>query len=243
MKPFITLARVATPDGAELTLQEHDGQHYLKLNGRQLMSTSATLSELLLGELACARLRSSHAAPRVLIGGLGFGFTLRAVLHALGAEAAVEVAELIPEVIAWNRDLLAKVNGTLLDDPRVKVFPSDVFSVIKHVPRGKYDAILLDLDDGPVGYLQGKKSYKYDYRGCGRIRRALAPGGRAAFWSAGEDRPFEQSLRRAGFSVEVRKSRAHAHARQELHRVYLADVPTDPAPPDDPEKTKTGPRR
>lgn len=222
MKPFITLARVSTPDGAELTLQEHDGQHYLKLNGRQLMSTSATMSEMLLGELACARIRS-HAAPRVLIGGLGFGFTLRAVLHAVGADAVVEVAELIPEVIAWNREYLGKVNGALVDDPRVKVYPSDVFSVIKHVPRGKYDAILLDLDDGPVGYIQGKKSYKYDYRGCGRIRRALAPGGRAAFWSAGEDRPFEQSLRRAGFGVEVRKSKAHAHARQELHRIYLAD--------------------
>ena len=224
MKPFHTLARASTPDGAELTLQEHDGVFYLKLNGRQLMSTSAALSELLLGELGCAGLRD-QPGPKVLLGGLGLGFTLRAALQSVGANAMVEVAELIPEVIAWNRELLPEVNGKLLEDQRVKTYSSDVFSVIKNVPRGKYDAILLDLDDGPVSFKRGKKTHRYDSRGCGQIRRALTPAGRAAFWSAGEDRPFELSLRRAGFDVNVRRVRAHPHARQELHRIYLADSP------------------
>jgi spermidine synthase len=233
MKPFHTLARTDTPDGAQLTLQEHDGQFYLKLNGRQLMSTAATLSEQLLGELACARLRGADQ-PTVLIGGLGFGFTLKAVLEILGPNAQVHVAELLPEVVAWNRELLGSVNGRLLDDARVKVLTENVFHVIRRVPKGAYDAIMLDIDDGPVSFTKGKKSFAYDWRGCGQISRALKPGGRAAFWSAAEDRPFAQRLSSAGFTVEVRETKAHEHAKRNAHRIYLATPADRDAPPPPP---------
>jgi spermidine synthase len=222
LKPFHILARAQTPDNAQLTLQAHDGDFYLKLDGRQLMSTTATVSELMLGELACERLRL-QANPKVLIGGLGFGFTLKAVLETVGSDAAVHVAELIPEVIAWNRELLGEVNGKLLDDPRVEVFAQDVFPLIARAPAASYDAIMLDLDDGPVGFIQGKKSYRYDWRGCQRIARALTPGGRAAFWSASEDRPFAQRLERAGFKVQVREVKAHERAKRFAHRIYIAE--------------------
>ena len=228
MKAFLTVARTRTPGGAELTLQEHDGEFYLKLDGRQLMSTDASLSESLLGELACARVRSP-ANPRILVGGLGLGFTLQAVLQTVGPKAEVHVAEIIPEVIAWNRELLGKVNGKLLDDPRVKIFAEDVFPLLARVPPATYDAILLDLDDGPAGFLQGRVSYTYDRRGCLRIARALKPGGRAAFWSAAEDQPFVQRLTRFGFEVEAREAKAHEHAKRCAHRIYLARLP-DQAP-------------
>jgi spermidine synthase len=227
MKAFLTLARTRTPGGAELTLQEHDGEFYLKLDGRQLMSTDSALSELLLGDLACAPL-GARPNPRVLVGGLGLGFTLRAVLQTLGARAEVHVAEIIAEVIAWNRELLGSVNGKLLEDPRVKIFPEDVFPLIARVPPATYDAILLDLDDGPAGFLQGRVSYTYDRRGCLRIARALKPGGCAAFWSAAEDLPFVQRLTRFGFKVEAREAKAHAHAKRCAHRIYLARLPGHP---------------
>jgi spermidine synthase len=224
MKAFLTLARARTPGGAELTLQEHDGEFYLKLDGRQLMSTDSALSEMLLGELACAPLRG-HAHPRVLVGGLGLGYTLRAVLQTVGPKAEVHVAEIVPDVIGWNRDLLGAVNGKLLDDPRVKLFAEDVFPLIARVPQATYDAVLLDLDDGPAGFLQGRVSYTYDRRGCLRIARALQPGGCAAFWSAAEDRPFLQRLTKFGFQVETREAKSHEQAKRAAHRIYLAKLP------------------
>ncbi len=224
MKAFFTLARTRTPGGAELTLQEHDGEFYLKLDGRQLMSTDSAVSELLLGELACAPLRG-QAHPRVLVGGLGLGFTLKAVLQTLRPEAEVHVAEIVPDVIGWNRELLGGVNGKLLDDARVKVFAEDVFPLLARVPAGTYNAILLDLDDGPSGFLQGRVAYTYDRRGCLRIARALAPGGCAAFWSAAEDQPFVQRLTRFGFQVETREAKSHEQAKRAAHRIYLAKLP------------------
>ena len=118
MKPFRNLAQTRTPDGSQFTLHEHDGEFFLKLNGRQLMSTTSTTSELLLAQLPCQRLRG-QAGSRVLIGGLGLGYSLRRVLELVGPGATVQVAELLPEVVAWNREFLGAVNGALLDDPRV----------------------------------------------------------------------------------------------------------------------------
>ncbi len=227
MKAFLTLARTRTPDGAELTLQEHDGEYYLKLNGRQLMSTDSTLSERQLGELACARIRH-QTSPRILIGGLGLGFTLQAVLQTVSAKAEVQVAEIMPEVIAWNRELLGAVNGKLLDDPRVQIFAEDVFPLIARVPQATYDAILLDLDDGPASFQQGRATYTYDRRNCLRIARALKPNGRACFWSAAEDLRFVQSLTRFGFKVETYEAKAHENAKRNAHRIYLAELPSRP---------------
>jgi spermidine synthase len=221
MKPFQTLAQVRTPDGAQLALLSHDGEHYLKLNGRQLMSTYATASELALAQHSCARL-ARVAEPRILIGGLGLGYTLQRVLELVGRNAVVHVAELIPEVVTWNRELLRGVNGKLLDDPRVEVFVADVFALLKRSAAPRYDAILLDLDNGPVSMMQPENLRVYDRQGFARITRALLPGGCAAFWSASEDQPFVTRLSRAGFNVETFPAPAHERAKQAIHRIYIA---------------------
>ncbi len=221
MKAFTTLAQVRTRDGSTLALLEHDGQHYLKLNGRQLMSTYSTASELALAQYSCARL-TRDPAPRILIGGLGLGFTLQRVLELVSKGAIVHVAELIPEVVTWNRELLQGVNGKLLDDPRVEVLVADVFKILKRKDAERYDAILLDLDNGPVSMMQPENSRVYDKQGFARITRALEPDGCAAFWSASEDLPFVNRLTRAGFDVETFAAPAYEGAKQKNHRIYIA---------------------
>jgi spermidine synthase len=221
MKPFQTLASVRTDDGATLALLEHDGEHYLKLNGRQLMSSYATASELALAQHSCARL-ANVAEPRVLIGGLGLGYTLQRVLELVGKKAVVHVAELIPEVVTWNRELLQGVNGKLLDDPRVEIFVADVYKLLLRSAAPRYDAILLDLDNGPVSMMQPQNARVYDRQGFARIARALLPEGCAAFWSANEDLPFVHRLSHAGFDVQTFAAPAHERARQTIHRIYIA---------------------
>jgi spermidine synthase len=221
MKPFRTLAETRTPDGSRLTLHEHDGEHFMKLNGRQLMSTSSTASEVLLAHEACASLRGLPDIS-VLIGGLGLGFTLQRVLELVRPGSIVEVAELLPEVVAWNRELLKGVNGRLLHDHRVKVLIADVFSVIKRSSPARYDAIMLDVDNGPTSFVHSKNSRIYNRRGLALVHRALKPGGRVAFWSAVEEPEFPGQLKRAGFSVEVLPAKAHDRARQWPHRIYVA---------------------
>jgi spermidine synthase len=133
MKPFLQLAQARTPDGAELSLHAHDTHFYLRVNRQPLMGTNASESEKALARLACARL-GGMKQPRVLIGGLGFGFSLRQVLEIVGADARVQVAELLPEVVEWNRRYLGSVNGLLLDDRRVEVVVDDVFEVLSRAP-------------------------------------------------------------------------------------------------------------
>jgi spermidine synthase len=221
MKPFRTLAETRTPDGSRLTLHEHDGEYFMKLNGRQLMSTSSTASELLLAHEACASLRGLPNVA-VLIGGLGLGFTLKRVLELVRRGSKVEVAELLEEVVRWNRELLTPVNGKLLHDHRVKIVITDVFSVIKRSAHAHYDAIMLDVDNGPTSFVHSKNSRLYNRRGLGLIRHALKPGGRVAFWSAVEEPEFPGQLKRAGFNVEVLPAKAHERARQWPHRIYVA---------------------
>jgi spermidine synthase len=234
MKPFQTLAQVRTPDGGQLALLEHDREYYLKLNGRQLMSSYATASELALAQHSCARL-AGQTEPRILIGGLGFGYTLKRVLELVGKNAVVHVAELIPEVVTWNRELLRNVNGKLLDDPRVEVFVADVFKLLLRSAAPRYDAILLDLDNGPVSMMQPENSRVYDRQGFARITRALLPDGCAAFWSASEDLPFVHRLSHAGFDVQTFPAPAHERAKQANHRIYIA---TRRPPKTEPEELK-----
>ncbi len=210
------------PEGSRLSLHEHDGEYFLKLDGRQLMSTTATASELLLAQLPCDGLRG-RADACVLIGGLGLGFSLQRVLELVGRHARVRVAELAPEVVAWNRDLLREVNGRLLDDRRVEVIAGDVFDVIRRAGPAAFDAILLDVDNGPASMVQSKNKRIYDRRGLLMIARALKPGGKAAFWSAGAEPGFIHQLTGAGFKAEAFPAKAHERAKRAAHMIYLAE--------------------
>ena len=222
MIPFRTLGEVKTPDGSRLTLHEHDGEYFLKLNGRQLMSTTSTSSELLLAEKACRHV-SEVPAPRVLIGGLGLGFSLKRTLEMIGANGVVHVAELLPEVVAWNRELLDAKHAGWVNDPRVKVFVADVFAIIRQSSKAPYDAILLDVDNGPTSFVQSKNSRLYNRRGLEMIRNALQPAGRVAFWSAEREPAFLDSLARSGFLTEEYPAKAHERAKREAHMIYVGE--------------------
>jgi spermidine synthase len=222
MIPFRNLAETRTPDGSRFSLHEHEGEYFLKLNGRQLMGSNSTTSELLLAELAC-KFRQPVERPGVLIGGLGLGFSLRRVLEIGGPNASVRVAELLPEVVAWNREFLLPLNGRLLDDPRVEVVTGDVFDCIKNSPAG-YDAILLDVDNGPTSFVQAQNSRLYSAKGLSTIRRSLRPRGRVAFWSAVPEPAFLISLKRAGFRTEEFAAKAHERAKRAAHRIYVGEL-------------------
>ena len=222
MIPFRNLAETRTPDGSRFSLHEHDGEYFLKLNGRQLMGSNNTVSERLLADLACDFPKSVDA-PRVLIGGLGLGFSLRRVLELTGPKASVVVAELLPDVVAWTRQFLMELNGKLLDDPRVEVFTGDVFDSLKRGP-GRFDAILLDVDNGPTSFVQAKNSRLYNSNGLSLIRRSLRSGGRVAFWSAEKEPAFLGQLGRAGFVADEYEAKAHERAKRAAHRIYVGQV-------------------
>ena len=186
------------------------------------MSTTSTTSELLLAQLPCEDLRTRPNVC-VLIGGLGLGYSLRRVIELVGPDARVEVAELLPEVVAWNREFLGAVNGSLLNDPRVKVLTRDVFEIIRSAPNARYDAILLDVDNGPTSFVQAKNSRLYNRRGLDLIQRKLKPGGKVAFWSACEEPAFIQTLSYAGFRAEAFPAKAHERAKREAHVIYVGE--------------------
>lgn len=222
MKPFINLAQAVTPDGAELTLHGHDSHFYLRVNRQPLMGTNASESEKVMADLACERLRGL-AGGEVLIGGLGFGFTLRRVLETVGPSASVSVAELLPEVVSWNREFLAEVNGLLLDDPRVKVVIEDVFQTLTQAPSASLDAILLDVDNGPVAMVKDGNARLYEAQGLAVIKRALKPRGRVVFWSASTDHAFAKRLGKAGFTVKVVAAKAYVQAKRATHTLFVGD--------------------
>ena len=186
------------------------------------MSTTSTTSELELAQLCCQGLRNRKSV-RVLIGGLGLGYSLRRVLELVGPDAIVEVAELLPEVVAWNREFLSRVNGALLDDPRVKVVIGDVFEVIRNAANACYDAILLDVDHSPTSLVQPKNSRLYDRSGFGLISRTLKADGKVAFWSASEEPGFVRNLISAGFKAEGFPVKAHERAKRAAHVIYVAE--------------------
>lgn len=220
MKITTTLATCLTPDGARLVLQEHDGQFYLKVGGVQLMSTTASSSEQQMAELACARM---PVRPRILIGGLGFGFTLRKVLELCPPDAIVDVAELLQEVIDWNREFLKEVNGLLVDDPRVRIHRRDVGELIERAGKDRYHAILLDVDNSPDPLVQKGNARLYNRGGIARTKAALHSGGRVVFWSANPDKDFARSLESVFKSVECIGAKAYPKAKRFTHTLFVAD--------------------
>jgi len=224
MKPHHNLAETRTPDGARLSLHEHDGSYCVRLNGQDLMHSSTSASEVLLGELA-HDLVDTKAPTRTLIGGMGLGYTLNAVLAKAGARAVVEVGELMPEVIEWNRTFMAKLNGHLLDDPRVQVRLGDVVATIAGARPNSYDAILLDVDNGPTPMVHTGNARLYGPRGLGVLLSKLRPGGRLAIWSASPDHTFEKRLRAAGFAAKAVPARLFPTAKRSAYVIYVGDKP------------------
>jgi len=225
MKPERKLAETTTLNGARLTLHEHDGNYAIRINGQTLMNSALAASELLLGELAVARL-TNQTTPSILIGGLGLGFSLKSVLAKTAPKATVHVAELIPQVVDWNREFLAAVNGKLVDDPRVTIFPEDVWNVLSRAPRDRYDALLLDIDNGPTAMVQQPNARLYKPAGVQRMLAALKPGGRAAIWSAATDNAFANRLVLAGFRVEATSAKLYDKAKRCGCTIYVADKPS-----------------
>lgn len=219
MKPQHTLGRATTPDGRELVLYERDGVYAIRVNGLELMSSRAHGSEEELARLTLARVQR---APRsVLIGGLGMGYTLRAVLDAARRPARVVVAEILPAVVDWNRSHLAALARHPLDDPRVTVEVRDVAEVLAGSP-GAFDAILLDVDNGPAAFTTAGNQKLYGSSGLAAIRRSLRPGGALGVWSADPDPPFARRLERAGFRVEITTVSARTGARGPQHTIFVA---------------------
>lgn len=219
MKRVERLDEATAPDGSVLTLYRHDGAYSIRVDGEELMSTRRHHSEDVLAELACAPVRG-RADARVLIGGLGLGFTLRAALGSLGADARVVVAEIVEAVIRWNRDPRYALAADALADPRVELRHDDVARVLAADP-GAFDAIMLDVDNGAAALVTRGNAGLYRAEGIRRAVAALRPGGRLAYWSAGGDEAFEGALRRAGLSVEVHRVRAHPSLKS-WHTIFVA---------------------
>jgi spermidine synthase len=207
MKPTRLLDRAATPDGTPITLHDHDGTLSIRAGGFELMSTRQHHSEERLAQVACAGLGDRRRAA-VLIGGLGLGFTLRETLRHVAADATVVVAELVPAVIAWNRDPAYALAADVIDDPRVEILTGDVADVLRR-SRGRFDCVMLDVDNGASGLTAAGNDGLYVASGLGAALAALRPGGRLAVWSAGPDARFVARMEQAGFTVEVVKARTH----------------------------------
>jgi spermidine synthase len=219
MKRHERLGEARTPNGSLIALYRHDGAYLIRADGVELMSTRRHLSEDRLAEVACAPLRDVPRA-RVLIGGLGLGFTLRTALRELRDDAEVVVAELLAEVIAWNQDPAYGLSDEAMRDPRVRVLHDDVINVLRANPRG-FDAIMLDTDNGPDGMLLAENAPLYARSGIALTVAALRPGGSIVYWSVGDDPKFAGALRGAGLEVTSLLVRAH-DTTGPMHTLYVA---------------------
>jgi spermidine synthase len=219
MKPVEMLHETRAPDGTPIALARHDREYLILAGGKPLMSSRAHGSEEALASLGFRGLTTDR--PRVLIGGLGMGFTLRAALDRLPAESTVLVAELLPAVIEWNRGPLGPLAGHPLSDRRVRIETEDVAATMRKNPS-TFDAILLDVDNGPDAFTATGNASLYDPRGIAAARAALRSGGVLAVWSANEDRQYRNRLNNGGFSVKVERVRGRLKRGGPRHTIFLA---------------------
>ena len=223
MLPRETIAIAQIPDGEELTLVSHGRDFIIMLGRDELMGTRMQFSEEQLAELTIAEL--SAPAPRILIGGYGMGFTYRAALATLPDKGEVRVAEIVPEILDWAKGPLAHLTGDTLDDPRGDIVLCDVAALIDDANDGtcdKYDAILLDVDNGPDGVVRDPNDRLYTRTGLAKAKEALIPDGILAIWSAAPDHKFTRRLKDAGFAVEVREVRARPNNKGPRHTIWFA---------------------
>ncbi len=212
-------ARARTASGDELVLRHRSGVYEIRCNGVDLMSNRAHRSEEALAQLALEQIAAP--APRILVGGLGMGFTLRAALDAAPPAARITVAELLPEIVAWNESMLGPLAGRPLEDARVELHVGDVAALLD-APETRYDAILLDIDNGPDAVVYERNALLYSPQGLARLRRALARDGVLAVWSADRSPRFERSLEEAGFSWSASEVAARGVSGDPVHVIYSA---------------------
>ena len=212
------LASTITPDGMRMTLSLHAGDYYVEVDGQALMSTRAPGSEKALADLA-ARELAGNSHPRVLIGGLGLGFTLGAALDVLPRGASVVVVEFFETIVDWNHKFSFQSAADRLADPRVAVEVTDVVDYLRDVKQ-RFDAILLDVDNGPDAWCLPSNERLYDRPGLIRIQRALKPGGLLAVWSAEKSPVFENRLAEVGFAARSESVRSRGH-KGERHTIFL----------------------
>jgi spermidine synthase len=219
VKPWELLGQTSTPDGVEMALTHRDGEYVIHAAGKSLMSSRMHGSEEALATMACRRARTLER-PCVLVGGLGMGFTLRATLDLLPQEATVVLAELVPAVVEWNRGPLGPLAGHPLKDRRVQIDLGDVGATLR-ASRNRFDAVLLDVDNGPAAFSASTNAGLYDDRGLAAARAALTVGGVLAVWSAWDNRKFEQRLRYGRFTVDVERVRGRLKRGGPRHTIFL----------------------
>jgi len=229
MKPRVKLAATRTPDGGELVLYQHDRDFYIEIDGQDLMQSRQHESELELARLGCAHL-TGHPSPAVLVGGLGLGYTLRQALDLLTPGARVTVAELLPAVVEWNRKFLGELNGHPLEDPRVTLVTGDLVKLLS-AHRGGFDAVLLDIDNGPRAMTDSGNSRLYGYAGVAACRAALRDQGCLAVWSAEPSKWYEQLLVSCGFQVRRHRVAAHRGGKSHSRFVWVASRDRASLPP------------
>ena len=221
MIPWVHLDSAKTGDGAqELRLKRRGSEFSIMLGTNELMNSRLSGSEQALAKLACQRI-AGHRQPRILIGGLGMGFTLRAALAELGKDAGIVVAELVPAVVAWARGPMAEIFGDSPNDPRVSIRETDVAEIIRS-HRGAFDAILLDVDNGPEGLTRKANDGLYSAAGLSAAHAALRPGGVLAVWSSGPNPAFAKRLRGADFDVNEVNVRATGRGGGARHVIWIA---------------------
>jgi len=221
MLPWIQLDSAAIPgDGDTLRLKQRGQEFSIMLGSNELMNSRLSGSEEALATLAWQKIEVCKQ-PHMLIGGLGMGFTLRAALAVLPEEAKVTVAELVPEVVAWARGPMADIHKGTLDDPRVDIHVGDVGALIRS-RSATYDAILLDVDNGPDGLTRASNDGLYDTAGLGAAKKALRPKGVLAVWSSAPDPAFTRRLRQAGFATEEVPVRANGKRGGAKHFLWMA---------------------
>lgn len=226
MKPYLKLAESTMPDGTHYSLHEHDGKIYLKYNGFELMSTALTFSEQMLADVGCQALKegkgSRPAHPKILIGGLGLGFTLKRTLELVGSPASVDVAELMPPLIEWNKTFLVEHNGPLLDDPRTKIIQGDLYNIVSDARPGSYDSLLLDIDNTPDDLITSGNSRLYSPSFLDKLRNVITPQGCIAYWLSEPAPKFKKLLIKAGLQVEEFASKPHEKSKRSRHCILLA---------------------
>jgi spermidine synthase len=215
--PWETIDRARAPDGAELVLARRGTEWAVRVAGKVLMVSHAHGSEETMATYALERVKAPRAA---LVGGLGLGFTLRATLDRMGPATTVMIAELVPELVEWNRAFVGHLAGNPLADPRTVLRVGDVFDRMVENPAG-FDAILLDVDNGPLALAHARNNRLYSTRGVEVCANALRPGGVLAVWSAGPDERYKDKLGRAGLQVEVKSVGNHKGAGSR-HVLFLA---------------------